>query len=115
MPRYEYQGAAPFSDNRNDRVIEPGDVVELDAHVAGPHPDMVPVADADSASGDAESDAGEESDATPPFKTEDLTVSELRGAVQDIDDPDVLEAVREAEASGKNRDTALDAIDAQLE
>lgn len=37
MPTYEYRGQSPFQDNRNDRVIEPGDVVELPASVVGRH------------------------------------------------------------------------------
>ncbi len=43
MPHYEWHGTDSFQDNRNDRVIEPGDIVELDEHVAGPHPEFVEV------------------------------------------------------------------------
>lgn len=37
MPYYEWRGDVPFQDHRNDREIEPGDVVELPERVAGNH------------------------------------------------------------------------------
>ncbi len=43
MSHYEWRGVDSFQDNRNDREIEPGDVVEIDDHVAGPNPGFVEV------------------------------------------------------------------------
>ncbi|MDZ7730328.1 MAG: electron transfer flavoprotein subunit alpha/FixB family protein [Natrialbaceae archaeon] len=45
----------------------------------------------------------------------DVTVDELREAVADIDSIEDLETIRDAEADGKNRTTALEAIDDRLE
>lgn len=45
----------------------------------------------------------------------DLTVSELSDVVADIDDADRLRALRNAEAGGKDRTTAKDAIDDRLD
>lgn len=44
----------------------------------------------------------------------DLTVSELRDAVADIDDVGRLESIRGVEAKHKDRVTALEAIDDRL-
>lgn len=37
MPYYEWKGDGEFRDNRNDRTIAHGDVVELDAKLVGGH------------------------------------------------------------------------------
>lgn len=37
MAQYEYRGSGVFQDNRNDREIEPGEVVEIDASLVGNH------------------------------------------------------------------------------
>lgn len=47
--------------------------------------------------------------------TDDLTVSELREEVADIDDPDELESMLTAEKDGKDRVTAKDAIKERLD
>lgn len=46
MPRYRWTGVGPYHDNRNGRVVESGDVVELDEHVAAPNDELVRVEDA---------------------------------------------------------------------
>lgn len=51
----------------------------------------------------------------PPFDPADRTVSDLREALKGIDDPEALEGLREAEESGDNRTTALEAIEERLE
>jgi len=110
MPRYEWRGASAFHDHRNDRVIEPGDTVELDAHIAEPQPAFVAVEEGDSDESDDE--------AEPPFDPGAATVEELRDTLDKIPD-DVtdaeLDALYRAETEGKNRETALDAIDAARE
>ncbi|ELZ48986.1 hypothetical protein C464_06230 [Halorubrum coriense DSM 10284] len=40
----------------------------------------------------------------------DLTVDELRDRIDDVDDVDLLEAIKDAEEEGKNRETATDAL-----
>jgi hypothetical protein len=43
MPLYEWRGADSFRDHRNDRTVAPGDVVELNEHVAEPQSELVRV------------------------------------------------------------------------
>lgn len=45
MPHYEWSGEDGFRDSRNDRVVDPGEVVELDESIGGPQPQMVEVDD----------------------------------------------------------------------
>ena len=45
----------------------------------------------------------------------DYTVDELQAELEDVGDPDELEAVLDAERDGKNRKTAVDAIEARLD
>jgi len=59
---------------------------------------------------------GPPDEAEAPFDPCDLTVDELTSALEDDDlDSDDLDALAAAEADGKDRDTALDAIDAHRE
>ena len=46
---------------------------------------------------------------------DDHTVTELQAELDDIDDPDELEALLSAERDGKDRKTAVDAIEARLD
>lgn len=114
MPRYEWRGAGVFRDNRNDRDIEPGDVVELDAHVAGRQPEFTCV-EADT--GDSNSDDSDDAVGdVPPFHPEDRTVAEIQDTLDEYHYPEeALTALAEAEREGKNRETALDAIDSARE
>lgn len=114
MPQYRWLGSGPFTDNANDRVIESGDVVELDAHIADAHPEFVRVGadEAGSAEGVGVSDAASVSETAPD--PSELTVDELRDALEDYD-PDntvALRNLREREREGKNRATAIEAIEA---
>lgn len=59
-------------------------------------------------------------DATPdpslaPFDPAGFTVDELETEVESVEDPEELAALRAAEATGENRTTALDAIEARLD
>ncbi len=47
MPVFEWQGADEFRDHEADRVIQPGEAVELREAVGGPHPEFVEVEAAD--------------------------------------------------------------------
>lgn len=61
MPRYEWRGVDVYHDRQGQRTIEPGDVVEIDAHLADPHPEFVPVADATEADADTDTEPDTES------------------------------------------------------
>lgn len=55
---------------------------------------------------------------SPPVDPSDLTVDELEAALEDDDydwNQPALHGLREAEVDGKNRETALDTIDAALD
>lgn len=49
-----------------------------------------------------------------PIDPDDHTVPELREAVEDIDDPEALDAILSAERDGENRTTAIEAIEERL-
>ena len=51
----------------------------------------------------------------PPIDPNDRTVSELRDALEEVEDPDAVEAILEAEEAGKNRSTAREAIQERIE
>lgn len=58
-------------------------------------------------------------DGSQPWPPEDYipskhTVAEIREGVAEIDDPEQLERLAEAEEAGENRTTALEAIDDRL-
>lgn len=62
-------------------------------------------------------EASEPAVESPPFDPAEKTVSELEDALEDEDydwNDAALRGLREAEADGENRETALEAIDAQL-
>lgn len=46
---------------------------------------------------------------------DELTVSELEDRIEKIDDPDVLTTIKTAERDGKDRTTAIDALDERLD
>jgi len=47
-------------------------------------------------------------------RADDATVDEIEAAIADIDDPDALAYLLEAERDGPDRTTAIDAIEARL-
>lgn len=51
----------------------------------------------------------------PPIEPAEHTVAELRDLLDDVDDPEALEAILEAEESGENRTTARESIEERLE
>jgi len=111
MPRYEWRGAGVFRDNRNDRDIQPGDVVELDAHVADRQPEFARV-DADTGDSNADDD-----DVDAPLDPTDVTVTSLNETLDEADysasELDAIEALERAD--GSPRSTALDAIESARE
>jgi len=62
--------------------------------------------------GPPDADGGEPAPTVDPG---DHTVADLREAIADIDDADALRAVGDAEEAGKNRATAMEAIDSRIE
>ena len=51
----------------------------------------------------------------PAIDPDDHTVDELRSALDDVDDTEELQAILEAEQEGKDRKTAIEAIEARIE
>jgi hypothetical protein len=126
MPRYEWTGAEDFRDSRNDRVVAPGDVVELTEYVGEPQKEMRRVVESDGepatddpsdgevkAGGDGSPDEGVTADDLDPHPS-DLTVPEVKERVADVDDVALLETILEVEAAGKSRTGAKDAIEARI-
>lgn len=65
---------------------------------------------------DGGGDKPPDEDVEPPFDPSEKTVDELQDALEQNEYSDAeLEALAEAEADGKNRETALEAIEAELE
>lgn len=112
MPWYEWRGVSPFNDNRNDRVVEPGAVVELPEHVAGPHPEFVEAdapeesessedANADSAEGESEDEGESLTVADAPETHWRTVVNAIEAGVFDgeldaLEDADGRDSVQEA-------------------
>ena len=76
--------------------------------------------DEDDSSNDEDTEANEASDSDDglSFDPGDHKVDEVEAHVEQIDGSDIvaeLEAIRAAEADGKDRSTALDAIDSRLD
>ena len=88
MPYYEWRGSGVFQDNRNDREIEHGDVVELPESVVGNH-DFVEVDEpeetGETPTPDADESDGNE-DETPLAEKE---YSELREMAVEADTDEV--------------------------
>jgi len=78
--------------------------------------DPTTLVDGQDASGDNADGVGDETVADPPLDPAEFSVDSLRDALQDADyDAAELDAVAEAEAAGKDRKTAHEAIDAARE
>jgi len=82
MPRYTWHGSDVFNDNANERVIEPGETVELSERIAAPHPEFVEASDNETEADSAESDE-DESDDEPEYAAMDY--AELRQLASDAD------------------------------
>lgn len=104
--------AARLCDGGNfERVSDDDDVDE------GEDVDEVEVASDDSED-EEEEEPETEGDDSLAFDPNDHTVDDVRDHVRSIDSDDIvaeLEAIREAEAAGKDRSTAIEAINARLE
>ena len=84
MPYYKWKGVDDFSDNRNGRVIEPGDTVELSENVAGPQPEFVEV----EAPNDGDDSGGSDGE-DGAVALEDKDYSELRDMAVDADTDEI--------------------------
>jgi hypothetical protein len=122
MVTYRWTGSHAYRDHAHDRVIDPGEELPADIadRVVTSHPhdveeldekDEDETADVDT---DDPADDETESDDVDPHPGE-LTVTEIEERVADVDDREVLESIRELEANGDHRTTALEAIDARLD
>ena len=114
---YIWTGSHAYRDHANDRVIEPGEEIPEDSvdRITSAHPHDVAVAEdtdgeEDSTADETTDDADE--DVEPPFDPSDHKVAELEDKLEANDYTAAeLDALESAEAAGKNRDTALSAID----
>lgn len=111
MTHYRWTGAHAYRDHANDRVIEPGEEFS-DDRIASHHPHQVEHVERDT---DAD---GADTPATFEFTdgecVRDLSVAELRDRLEG-QPAETLDAIEAAERDGKDRSTALDAIDAARE
>ncbi|WP_226040849.1 hypothetical protein [Natrinema sp. DC36] len=86
-----------------------GDELEVPKRIVGRHPRTLEIV-ADEDDGSDEADDVDELDPHPA----DLTVGELEDRIEDVEDPELIKAIKKAEEESKNRETAKDAIDARL-
>ena len=98
-----------------------GDELDVPEHVLKRHPRSLAVVEGTDAESDADGDAVDSDDAVDPVSEtdldphpSDLTVDELEERLSDVDDLALLYGIRAAEADGKSRETALEAIDARI-
>jgi len=92
-----------------------GDELDVAPKVLEQHPNsLTRIEDPDVSTDDqgTTADAGDEIVVDPG--PSDLTVDELRDRIADVDDVDLLGAIKDAEEEGKNRETAIDALDERL-
>lgn len=117
--RYRWTGTNSYRDHRADVVIEPGEVIpdESAERIASAHPGDVEEVEVVASDGQMESadDAVSEDGVTIPFDQESLNVPDLEDRIAGIDDPELLDAMREREEENKDRKTVLDAIAARIE
>jgi len=80
MPQYEWRGQGTYQDNANDRVVEPGEEVELSERIAGPQPEMVEVVESTDEDVEPESEdvEAESEDTYTESELEDMEWSELQ-------------------------------------
>jgi hypothetical protein len=94
-----------------------GEEIDVDPKVLEKHPNSLtrveePDESADDGGADTTDDGGDEIVVDPG--PSELTVDELRDRIADVDDVDLLGAIKDAEEEGKNRETAIDALDERL-
>ena len=106
--RYRWAGIRPHDRSDDSDPIEPGDVFEpTDAELEA-FRDLLEPVDEDEELPDGES-------GTLPFNPESKTIPEIEEKLEDVDDEETLEALRNLEQQQKDRDGAVDAIEARLE
>lgn len=98
-----------------------GDELDVPERVLEQHPRSLAVVDETEVETDADADQADSDDAVEPVAEadldphpSDLTVDELEERLSDVDDLALLYGIRAAEAGGKTRETALEAIDARI-
>lgn len=80
MARYEYRGNGQFSDNQNDRVIDPGDVVEIEPSLVEAHAFVRVDSDSDTedSNNNENQDSGtHKSDADPRGEADETPLTEM--------------------------------------
>ncbi|WP_058365409.1 hypothetical protein [Haloparvum sedimenti] len=94
-----------------------GDELEVPEKTLRKHPrSLTRVEDSEASVDDGDADTiddGDDEIVVDPDPSE-RTVDELRDRVEDVEDVDLLEAIKDAEEDGKDRETAKDAIDARI-
>ncbi|ELZ35370.1 hypothetical protein [Halorubrum tebenquichense] len=92
-----------------------GDELDVAPKVLEQHPNsLTRVEDPDESSDDQSNadDAGDEVVVDPD--PSELTVDELGDRIADVDDVELLGAIKDAEEAGKNRETATDALEDRI-
>jgi hypothetical protein len=110
---YRYTGTALY---RDGDVVEPGDVIEPTEAELEAFGDVLEAVHEREI--DAETTPESPTIESPPIDPSEYTVDELQDALEDADydwTDATLRGLRQAEVDGQNRDTALEAIDAELE
>ncbi|MDL0133516.1 hypothetical protein [Halobacterium salinarum] len=96
-----------------------GDELEVTERTLESHPNTLAPVAGDGGASDDNADQ-EDVDVDPVAEADldphpsDLTVDDLEARIDDVDDLSLLYGIRAAEADDKNRETALEAIDAQI-
>lgn len=91
-----------------------GDELDVEPKVLEKHPNsLTRIEDPDLSADEADTDTTENEIEVDPDPSE-LTVDELRDRIVDVDDAALLGAIKDAEKEGKNRETAIDALDERL-
>jgi len=117
MPHYEWTGDGSYQDHANDRIVEPGEVVELAERIGEPNTELVRVSDeevGDEASSDGdeenEEEGTEEGTEEEAFEIETWLDQDYQTRADRVEDGDVdehLDTIAEAETS----QTVQNAID----
>ncbi|KDE60622.1 hypothetical protein EL22_00070 [Halostagnicola sp. A56] len=94
-----------------------GDTLDVPGRIAVRHPRTLEIVDGDDASDEHVEESSEPTtldvDELDPHPA-DLKVSELKDRLEDVDDVELLKAIRKAEDESEDRSTAKNAIDARL-
>lgn len=94
-----------------------GDELDVAPKVLEQHPNSLTRIEEPDVSTDDQGDAGD-ADAGDEVVVDpdpsELTVDELRDRIADVDDAELLDAIKDAEKAGKNRETAIDALEDRI-